>query len=254
MVKAEFKDNGSSIKYQARNYGHDLDKKDQASDYYLGIFLEQENKVHLIKVNTAYQFTQEIEGFLDTYGGKEEDNEALKSMTYMNQKLHLVNAFGTKKSNKKVTSMMTNMVDEGGMTNQQNKGLRDHRIAERALHIAEDQAELRKDNIIANKKRRSMYSKEKLLPAEVINEVPYRMTYEALKDSRYEDLRSIYQNQYSRALVQNVYQHFGTLEDKKEKKLLLRGCVYLDFLLSFNRLPPNITHTPAQIQEKFQIP
>ena len=57
MIKAEFKDNGGSVKYQARNYGHDLDERDQASEYYLGIFLEQENKVHLIKVNTAYQFT-----------------------------------------------------------------------------------------------------------------------------------------------------------------------------------------------------
>ena len=68
---------------------------------------------------------------------------------------------------------------------------------------------MRKDNILANKKRRSMYSKEKLLPAEVINEVPYRMTYEALKEFRYEDLKSIYHNSYSRNLVQNVFQHFS---------------------------------------------
>ena len=54
-----------------------------------------------------------------------------------------------------------------------------------------------------------MYSKEKLLPAEVINEVPYRMTYEALKEYRYEDLKSIYHNSYSRNLVQNVFQHFS---------------------------------------------
>jgi uncharacterized protein YneF (UPF0154 family) len=53
------------------------------------------------------------------------DNEAIKNMSFMDKKLQLVNAFGTKKSQKKVTSMLTNMVDEGGITHSANKGVRD---------------------------------------------------------------------------------------------------------------------------------
>jgi hypothetical protein len=43
----------------------------------------------------------------------------------MDKKKQLVEAFGTKKSIKKVTSMMTNMVDDSGITNTANKGVRD---------------------------------------------------------------------------------------------------------------------------------
>jgi hypothetical protein len=34
--------------------------------------------------------------------------------------------------------MMTNMVDDGGITNQTNKGVRDQRLTEKAHLIAED--------------------------------------------------------------------------------------------------------------------
>lgn len=59
-------------------------------------------------------------------------------MNYMSKKLELVNAFGTKKSIKKVTSMLTNMVEDGGITNVGNKGVRDHRLTDMANSIAKD--------------------------------------------------------------------------------------------------------------------
>jgi hypothetical protein len=73
-------------------------------------------------------------------GGEHEapDNEAIKKMAYMDQKLQLVNSFGTNKSRKKVQSMITNMVDETGITNAPNKGVRDQRLADRAQQIAEE--------------------------------------------------------------------------------------------------------------------
>mgnify|MGYP001807121770 CR=1 FL=1 len=74
--------------------------------------------------------------------------------------------------------------------------------------IAEGQAELRKDNKLANQKRRSMYTKEKLLPSEIINEVPYRKTYEALKEDKFDELKSLFLNSYSRNIVQSVYRRF----------------------------------------------
>ncbi len=46
----------------------------------------------------------------------------------MSKKLELVNAFGTKKSIKKVTSQLTNMVEDGGITSKGNKGVRDQRL------------------------------------------------------------------------------------------------------------------------------
>lgn len=70
--------------------------------------------------------------------------------------------------------------------------------------------------------------------------MPYRKTYEALKEDNVEELYKLYMNSYSRMKVQQVFRHFGLIEDKKEKKYLLRAAVYLDFLLSFYKLPPSI--------------
>ena len=111
VIKAQRK----GVKYEAKSYLHDANTKDQASDYYMGVFNSEDNKVYMIPVTNPYQFNQEIDNFKEQYG-QEEDNEALKNMSYMDKKVHLVNAFGTKKAIKKVTSMLTNMVEEGGVS------------------------------------------------------------------------------------------------------------------------------------------
>ena len=59
-------------------------------------------------------------------------------MNYMNQKLQLANAFGTNKARKQITSMLTNMIEDGGMTNQGNKGVKDHRLTDKANLIEKD--------------------------------------------------------------------------------------------------------------------
>ncbi len=84
-------------------------------------------------------------------------------MSYMDKKKQLVEAFGTKKSIKKVTSMLTNMVDEDGITNKPNRGVRDVRLAARAEGIEENQAELRKDVASRDTERQQLYTRDKLL-------------------------------------------------------------------------------------------
>lgn len=86
-------------------------------------------------------------------------------MSYMNQKLQLVNSFGTNKSRKKVQSMITNMVDESGITNAPNKGVRDSRLTERAHQIAEEQEELKREAMSHGDRRHHLYSRESLLPS-----------------------------------------------------------------------------------------
>lgn len=52
MIKAEKK----GIKYIAKSTSHECNPKNQASDYYLGIYNEEDNKVYMVKLSTAYQF------------------------------------------------------------------------------------------------------------------------------------------------------------------------------------------------------
>ena len=104
VIKAEHK----GIKYEAKSYSAEIQEKDQASDYYVAIFDAKDNKAYTIPIKGAYQYDQVIQTFLDEMkaarGGELEapDNEAIKKMAYMDQKLQLVNSFGTNKSRKKV--------------------------------------------------------------------------------------------------------------------------------------------------------
>lgn len=107
----------------------------------MGIFDTQKNQVYMVKVQHALQFSQTITSFQDALraarDGHDEplDNEAIKSMSYMDKKKQLVDAFGTSKSKKKVTSMITNLVDESGITNVHGKGVRDVRLVGKAEEI-----------------------------------------------------------------------------------------------------------------------
>lgn len=119
------------------------------------------------------------------------DNEAIKQMSYMDKKKQLVDAFGTSKSKKKVTSMMTNMVDEGGITNQQGKGVRDARLAKKAQVIADKQEELQHDLLSLADRRQHLYSRDRLLPSELLAQMPYKLTFEALANEDEESFRKL---------------------------------------------------------------
>lgn len=110
-------------------------------------------------------------------------------------------AFGTKKSIKKVTSMMSNMVDEGGITNAANKGVRDTRLAQLAHHISDEQEVLKRDFLKLSDKRTLLYSREKLLPPELMADLPYKMTFEALRNEDEESLKSLMLNPLIRELL-----------------------------------------------------
>ena len=163
----------------------------------MAVFDSHENKAYTIPIKGAYQFDQVIQTFQDEMraarGGDPEapDNEAIKKMAYMDQKLQLVNSFGTNKSRKKVQSMITNMVDETGITNAPNKGVRDQRLADRAQQIAEQQESLKKVSLTQGERRMHLYSRSNLLPSSVLGEVNYKLTYEALKTEDYVDLESL---------------------------------------------------------------
>ena len=68
---------------------------------------------------------------MDTYGVAE-DNEAIKNMTYMQKKALLVQNFGVKKAQNQTASLISNKVDDDGVTNKEGKGTRDTSILNKA--------------------------------------------------------------------------------------------------------------------------
>ena len=140
VLKASYK----GVKYEAKTDNLEVAEGNQASDYYVALYDQAKDVAHMIKVDQCYQFNQVIERFQEELraarDGQEEqgDNEALKNMTYMDKKKQLVEAFGTKKSLKKVTSLLTNMIGEDGITQKADKGIRDSRLTKKASIIAEE--------------------------------------------------------------------------------------------------------------------
>lgn len=55
-------------------------------------------------------------------------------------------------------------------------------------------------------RRHLLYSREKILPQEVINEIPYKLTHEALHNEDEEGLRGLIINSLIRELLQAYYQ------------------------------------------------
>lgn len=101
-------------------------------------------------------------------------------MSYMDQKMSLVKEFGTKKAQKKMNVVLTNMVrDESGVqkaTHAHKDGLTQQAVeieANRAAHNAELETD--------TKMKKSNFNKERVIPLSVVRLIEYKEYYAALK-------------------------------------------------------------------------
>lgn len=140
---------------------------------------KNDNKVYMIPVTAKYQFQQEIKGFKEKYGAAE-DNEAIKQMTHMERKALIAGSFQTPKAQRQTASLITNKVSGEGVTNREGKGARDETILKQAQLMDQVQRDNKKFGETSANSRRQAYSKESLLPEEILSLIPYKQTYEAL--------------------------------------------------------------------------
>ena len=77
--------------------------------------------------------------------------------------------------------MISNNVKDEGVTNREGKGTRDTALLTNAQNMESKikaQTRLGENSVAAKKKQ--MYSKDGLLPEDILNLIPYKQTYEAL--------------------------------------------------------------------------
>lgn len=97
--------------------------------------------------------------------------------------------------------------------------------------------EMDKNLKVADKQtKKQKYSKEALFPEEILSLIPYRQTYEALKSEDKEQLAKMLST-FARISMENAYQRFEHIESKHEKKIIMKQHVFLDALLTVQRLP-----------------
>ena len=129
--------------------------------------------------------------------------------------------------------MLSNNVKDDGVTDKEGKGARDPSI----LAAAKQMGASTKANGLTTKK--NVYSKENLLPDEILNLISYKQTYQALEAGDDEALSKLLSS-FVRVSMQSAYRRFEHIEQKREKKLILKAHVYLDALITLNRMSSQI--------------
>ena len=99
-----------------------------------------------------------------------------------------------------------------------------------------------------------MYSKELLLPSEILSDLPYKHTFDALEKNDEEAFYKLIRNSTVRIMMASCHRSFGIVSDKREKKWLLKGHIYLDCLITFFRLPTHIEESPEELSRRLKMP
>lgn len=204
----------------------------------------------MVPVSTPYQFHQEIEGFNEKYG-QAEDNEAIKNMSYIEKKALLVKNFGVLKAQRQTEQMITNNVKDEGVTNREGKGTRDDALLANAKKMDQEiKAQQKNGENSAATRKKQMYSKEGLLPEDVLSLIPYKQTYEALQKDDSDTLATLLSS-FVRISMQTSYQRFEHIESKREKKNIMKSHVYLDALITLYRIKSQLQKPVEVLAQDF---
>ena len=88
----------------------------------------------------------------------------------------------------------------------------------------------------ASFKRKQIYSKEGLLPESILSLIPYKETYEALQNEDNEALQNLLSS-FVRISMLSAFKKFDSIDQKRDKKNIMKAHVYLDALITLHRLP-----------------
>lgn len=146
----------------------------------IGVYEPSKDKCYLLPVSAAFQMQQRIDGFQEKFAAA--GNQGT-SKTYYEQKQVLAQSFGTAKAQRKLQSVLTNRVEDGDANTKNTKGVRDARVQEMATIVAKDTNEAKKASANTEAKKSQMYNRATLMPATILELLPYKETHEALKNS-----------------------------------------------------------------------
>lgn len=186
--KRLLKSQSKSLKFTSTSFNLDTKAKSQGSDYMIGVYEPGKDKCYLIPVSAAYQIQQKIDGFQERFSAS--GNQGA-TKTYYEQKQVLAQSFGTAKAQRKLQSVMTNRVEDGEPNPKNTKGVRDARVHDMAASVAKDTNEAKKAAANTQNKKSTTYGRAALMPAQILELLPYKETHEALKNSDYDALHQL---------------------------------------------------------------
>ena len=77
---------------------------------------------------------------------------------------------------------MTNRVQDDEPGASKTRGVNDARVKKMAMQVQKDVDVIKSENVMTESRRRSLYSREALLPEDILELIPYKETHQALLD------------------------------------------------------------------------
>ena len=88
-----------------------------------------------------------------------------------------------------------------------------------------------------------------MFPEEILGLISYKQTFEALQAGDKEKLSKLL-SAFARISMEHAYTRFEHIESKREKKQIMKAHVFLDALLTLQRLPTHISRSLEDLSEK----
>ena len=116
---------------------------------------------------------------------------------------------------------MANQVDEeadleAALKSKRAKGTHDGRLQTGAEHVSKSHAEVKKNAAQSSAKRQTLYSREALLPKEIVKQLPFKNTRKALTKEDKDSLRELLCS-FTATIAEKTYQ-YGWPEKAEDQK------------------------------------
>ena len=120
-------------------------------------------------------------------------------MSYMEKKALIVQNFGVAKAKRATASLITNKVNDEGVTNKEGRGTRSGTLLDKA-----NQQNQEKEQLTAKQNRKQKYTRAQIFPEDILNLLPYKQTFEALQEEDKEKLSKLLTT-FARVSMENTY-------------------------------------------------
>ena len=136
---------------------------------------------------------------------------------------------------------MANQVDEtaeleAALKSKRAKGTHDNRLQAGADHVVAAHGQVKKEAAQSAGKRKALYSKQALLPAEIVKKLPFKNTRKALVREDRDALKELLCSFV--ATIAEKTKQFNWPTTAEEQKATVQSLVYLDALIRLYRMPP----------------
>ena len=111
-------------------------------------------------------------------------------------------------------------------------------------------AQIKKEQAQSASKKKALYSRDALLPKEIIAKLPFKNTRKALRKEDRDALKELLCS-FVATLAEKTYT-YSWPKEQNEQQVTIQGLVYLDALIRLYRMPPQFEFAMGDLSTRFK--